>query len=382
MNAKTETPALPEVQGVRTRPGWRRVPALIAIAALLLCTALPCVHAAEERVSLTTGHVDLRIDYDAARSNLLEIVVSDDDQGVELPAASAILVVAESGRIELPGDLPPLGNSGDSLWVIPQSQDPGIVFLGLSAEQNPGGIFSGAIDLRLIDVRGPGNFFFWQSDLGSLNFFFDSSNGFGTDDSFPQLVGGHSHGNWGFTTNGIYFITLQAFGQRIGESTNIFSPPTVFEFHVEPVPTNTNSFQRWQLEQWPNSTDALLIGPEADPDQDGRLNLEEYALGTDPKTFDRDETFTPSIDHQAPTEPSGVEIRLRMRQDRSDVEPTLVAAPDPAGPWSPVDRPAEEVSPGGGASELHRILVWKVPFGVAPAAVRFYRVSYQLKLSL
>lgn len=339
------------------------------------------VDGAEERILLSTGHVDLRIDYDAGRSNLLEILISDDDQGLEFPSTSAVLVVAESARLELPTDLPPLGSAGDSLWVVPQSQDPGIVFLGVSAEHNPAGIFTGALQLRLLDVRGPGDFFFWQSDLGSMSFFLDSSDGFGPEDSFPQLVGGHSHGNWGFTTNGVYFVTLQAVGQRIGETTNIFSPPTVLEFHVEPVPASLSPFQEWQAAHWPDTSDPLKVGPEADPDQDGRKNLEEYALGTDPNLADLELALTPTIRPGPSTEPGGVEIQLRMRRDRTDVEPHLLGAPDPTGPWTHLDLPVEEVQATGDAADQTRILLWKISFGVAPAPVRFYRVGYQLKLN-
>jgi hypothetical protein len=382
LQSELPRPGLLGVQAVYTRPRWQGIPPLVAFAAILLWTAIPQAHAADERVSLTTGHVDLRIDYDAGRSNLLEIVVSDDDHGVELPATSAIIVVSESARLQLPGDLLPLGQSGDSLWIIPQSQDPGIVFLGLSAEHNPGGVFAGAIDLRLVDIRGPGSFFFWQSDLGSLNFFYDSSDGMGLEDSFPQLVGGHSHGNWGFTTNGVYWVTLQAFGQRVGESTNIFSPPTVFEFHVEPVPPATSPFQLWQAEQWPGSSDPSQTAPDADPDHDGRRNLEEYALGTDPRTPDHAAAPAPAIQFTGVADIPGVELRLRLRRDRTDVEPSLVVAPDREGPWTALDLPMQEDPSGGGPGDMERILIWRDAFGVAPAPVRFYRVSYQLKLSL
>ncbi|MCC7375710.1 MAG: choice-of-anchor M domain-containing protein [Verrucomicrobiales bacterium] len=356
--------------------------ASLLVFAVLLATAGTAWSAAEEPVPLRTGHVDLRIDYDAGRSNLLEIVVSVDDHGEELPAESALLMVAEAAKLQLPGDLPPLGKLGDSLWVVPQSQDPAILFLGLSAENNTPSAFDGPLELRLLEVKGPGQVFFWQSDIGTLEFFFDSANGFGPDDTFPMLVGGHNHGNWGFTTNGIYRLTFQAIGRRVGESTNIFSPPTVFEFHVQPVPTNNSPFQIWQAEQWPDSTDPNWIGPEADPDQDGRRNLEEYALGTDPNKPDSPTVATPNIRVSQASGTRGAEIHLQMRRHRDDLDIVLLTASEVHGPWSALNLAAKELPPEIGVPEFERVLSWTDPLEVAPRPNRFYRVRYQLKTSL
>jgi hypothetical protein len=43
------------------------------------------------------------------------------------------------------------------------------------------------------------------------------------------------------------------------------------------------AFQSWQNQHWPGVTDPAIIGPNADPDGDGSVNLLEFALGTLPK---------------------------------------------------------------------------------------------------
>ncbi len=67
----------------------------------------------------------------------------------------------------------------------------------------------------------------------------NSADGISAADHVAVPVGGHAHYNWGFTTNGVHEVVLQAFGQRVGISTNDFSLPTALRFEVEPLPGDT-----------------------------------------------------------------------------------------------------------------------------------------------
>lgn len=61
----------------------------------------------------------------------------------------------------------------------------------------------------------------------------------------------------------------------------------------DPTPTlDPGVFTDWQTLVWPSTTDPLIVGPDADPDQDGRNNLLEWALLLDPKQPD---VFTPTF---------------------------------------------------------------------------------------
>lgn len=59
-----------------------------------------------------------------------------------------------------------------------------------------------------------------------------------------------------------------------------------------PIAINPGSFNDWQAITWPGITAFEVIGPAADPDNDGRNNLLEWALNLDPKVPD---AFTPTF---------------------------------------------------------------------------------------
>jgi surface-anchored protein len=69
----------------------------------------------------------------------------------------------------------------------------------------------------------------------------DTTDGFSEHDTMPLFPGGHSHHNWGFTSNGIVTITLEATGRRLGATTNETSLATTFTFHVLPIPDAPDS---------------------------------------------------------------------------------------------------------------------------------------------
>jgi surface-anchored protein len=292
-------------------------------------TALPPTN----RVFLITEHVDLRADYDPARTDPLRLVVRDGDNRVEHPAAAAVLVAEAAAELTLPADLPPLGQAGEPLWVLPASQDPNLLYLGFSAERNPAGVFDGPLTVRLVALDAPGHFFLWQNTpAGDFLFQMNTRDGLGPDDAVTLPIGAHQHYNWGFTTNGIYRLTLQAEGRRVGETTNLVSEPTTFTFHVRPLPPSP--FQQWQARHWPGETNAAVIGPAADPDDDGYPNLWEYVIGTPPTN--RVPTFGPQpqigLTITAPVSPV---VHFPTLGLPPDVAFCLWTADDLAGPWTP-----------------------------------------------
>lgn len=189
-----------------------------------------------EPAVLTTEHVDIKVVYQPDNStNLLAIYVNDGDHGVRYRGDEAVMVVGEAAEISLPAGTP-LGPEGATLWILPASQNGELLYLGLSAEGLAPGIFSGNLDFRLKAVEGPGHFILYQADLGGLNLRMDSRDGIDDRDRTDLIVGSHEHRNWAFTTNGIYRLTFQAAGRRVGESTNIVGADTTLVFHVLPLP--------------------------------------------------------------------------------------------------------------------------------------------------
>jgi len=190
-----------------------------------------------EPVRLTNEHVDLRVLYVPGTTNELFLVVHDGDARTNYASTNVVLVVREAARTEIPQGFEQFGEPGSPIWILPSSQDPLLLYLGLSGEGLPSGTFAEPPVIHLRNVQAPSAFFVWQfGSGGELNMRMDSRNGIGPDDAISVLVGSHSHFNWGFTSNGVYEVTFQVEGRRIGATTNLVTQPTTFRFEVQPVP--------------------------------------------------------------------------------------------------------------------------------------------------
>jgi surface-anchored protein len=237
---------------------------------------------ADQFEALTREHTDSPcVLYDAATSPPLSLVAWQRDAGLDLPTNQVIFVVREQARLTLPAGTP-FGAAGAPFWILPQSQNVNLLYLGINVERVPSGVFSGPIAIQLKRFDGSGYFMVWQATgPGQYNIRINTRDGLGPVDHFQPLVGAHEHYNWGFSTTGVYSVTFQAVGRRIGETTNITSFESTFLFHVLPLPPPTN-YTTWAKSHWPpgfNPPTTLTIG---NPDGDSFDNLREYALGLSP----------------------------------------------------------------------------------------------------
>jgi surface-anchored protein len=123
---------------------------------------------------------------------------------------------------------------GGPVWILPQYQDPTLLYLGTNNEgTDPGDLLSYmATDPRLphdvavpwirfsvLAVNGPGEFSIFSTDsFGTPTVWVDTAdnpNGhtgapLDGSDALWMIGGGHVHYNWGFTARGYYDITAQA----------------------------------------------------------------------------------------------------------------------------------------------------------------------------
>jgi surface-anchored protein len=124
--------------------------------------------------------------------------------------------------------------AGNTVWILPQYQDPNLLYLGTNDEgTDPGDLLSYmATDPRLphdvavpwikasvVAVRGPGDFSVFSTDsFGNPTVWVDTadnSNGhtggqLDSSDALWLIGGGHVHYNWAFTQRGYYAIDVQA----------------------------------------------------------------------------------------------------------------------------------------------------------------------------
>lgn len=336
----------------------------------LLVFTLPGVGSASNTIEptrFTREHVDLQVVWNpdlAGSTNALSMQVHSEELGLSLAPTNASLVAVEAARLELPAGFDAFGPAGSPFWVLPQSQDPALLYPGFSAEDLPRELFAGRVEIRLLSLEGPGDFFVWQADqFGGIDMAMNSRNGITPEDRVSPLVGGHDHYNFGFSANGLYRVVLQPVARPIGSTTNLYGQPAAFQFAIEPIPTNTvpaSLWERWQAEQFPGVTDARTRGPEADPDQDGAANLLEFATGTVPT--DPRSVLPPTLSRSGT---DSVQLSLPVIAERiPELRLVVVSARDLAGPWT--EEPENEFSgvplrtwtellPPGVSRRFHRI---------------------------
>lgn len=333
-------------------------------------------------VVLTRGHLDLAIAYraDAEWPLSLQLVDGDSVPPRRFAATNVVLQIPENARRELPADIPPLGGVGDPIWLLSASPSEEVPFLGISAEGMAASGLTGAIQFRLLGAEGPGAIFLWQAEAGALTFWMNSRDGYGPEDQFAQPVGGHSHANWGFSEPGVYRLTLQASGRRVGDSTPLLSEPTPVTFHVLPLPPPAKTpFERWCEVWWPGQAGGANQSPDADPDGDGRCNLLEYAQDTDPTVVDP----TPTDWMKVQFERAGAEfgragVRFRRPTSATDLEVHLLLADEVSGPWTRVE--SLRVTSG----EEDRGMLFESLWDPRPPGAMtsgWYRLGFELKAS-
>ncbi len=211
--------------------------------------------AAATPVYYTSGHADLGLAaYDDAEGvDFLELHLhvhagatvdgSPLASGAEYAPDEAIIVVPFTSQIARPADpvWAAVGvDAGEVFWYLPQTQTASVPFLGIGAEDAAGGTFDNdQLELRLLDLSGPGEFSVWQTDTWGQTNFFISTEINGRDNPTANRVTGlltpsHGHYGWGFSLPGTYQTTFKVYGTINGV------PQTdqgTFTFQVAPEPS-------------------------------------------------------------------------------------------------------------------------------------------------
>lgn len=177
-------------------------------------TAGPAAAWAQEPVVLSVGHTDaLDVHFEDGQ---LKLLVKDDTgpSTVVRDPADVILRALPPSAVEVPDD--PrygfLGEPGDDVWVLPQVQDPALLWPGWSTERLPGGTFVGnQATLTLVEVAGPGTVSVFAVDpFGNPVVRWRAQGGTVDPDAITVPIPTHAHANWAFGAQGEYTLTFQA----------------------------------------------------------------------------------------------------------------------------------------------------------------------------
>lgn len=200
-------------------------------AALLVAVSAP----AQAAVVISSGHVDV-VDIEYENSEL-DLILHDEsvEPPVERDPADVVLEALPGAKTTVPDDpqYAFLGSAGSDVWILPQTQDPALLWAGFSAEELPGGVFAGdKVTLKLVSVAGPAGSklaVFDTDPFGSPVVIYDSAS---LPGSFEVPTGLHHHSNWGFTKAGDYTLTFQASG-TLTDGTVKTSPAVAYHFQVD-----------------------------------------------------------------------------------------------------------------------------------------------------
>ena len=185
------------------------------------------------RLVFDRGELDMEVAYE---DGVFELVLLDEVNNLEIEAADVLLTGTAATLEPVPNSkaFGFLGNPGERIFILPQDEQEGVLFLGIAGDEIPAGEFrNDSVGLNLVQITGPGDVFLYATDaFGTPEAFYNSADGIDESDVFPVKVGGHSHQNWGFSAAGEYEVILQASGVKAGNEESVVSEPVAFFFHV------------------------------------------------------------------------------------------------------------------------------------------------------
>lgn len=191
----------------------RLVAGAVAAALAVSAVAVPASPvSAAGTVVLSAGHTDaVDVRYTDGR---LALKVRDDtvSPAVTRDPADVTFQVLPAARTEVP-DIEAfafLGAPGTAIWMLPQVQEPALLWPGWNTTGLDAGVFGGdKVTISLVGAEGPGAVtVFDTSSLGEPNIRFRSSDGL--PDAIAVPVHTHAHASWVFGAVGRYTLTFQA----------------------------------------------------------------------------------------------------------------------------------------------------------------------------
>lgn len=175
----------------------------------------------------TAGHSDIGVEYEGGSSFRVfydfgsDAVIDGIPNGsppriADLDSGDATVIVSDAAQMTAPGGGIPFLSvaAGDPVWILPQSNTPGLPFLGFAVtEELEPSDWATPITFTLTGFSGPagGEFAVWQTgSFGGTTVFMQTNDGVSGADAASKAAGVHDHFNLGFSAPGVYDITLTA----------------------------------------------------------------------------------------------------------------------------------------------------------------------------
>ena len=191
--------------------------------------------------TLSDGHIDIfEVHYDSSVvPTEFALHIHDHDTGSHVEPGDVILQVNESSFFPSPGGLAAV--LGASAYILPSTQEVGMVYGGISAA-GPLGVFQNnrfRIQMVSVGSTNPGNFALYRfTGGGTLQVGLQTLGGSVSVNEVSVPIGGHEHWNWGFSAPGIYTFGFKGLGTKSADFSVLETSTEIFTFHVIPEPTS------------------------------------------------------------------------------------------------------------------------------------------------
>ncbi|MDG4820504.1 choice-of-anchor M domain-containing protein [Asanoa sp. WMMD1127] len=125
-----------------------------------------------------------------------------------------------------------LGAAGDPVWILPQTQDPDLIWAGLGTEEIDAGVLRADTVNVTFAVLGPGDVAVYTENAFGLPADILVDTGDGQPDTFALPTGDHLHANWAFEEPGTYRITVAVTG-RLAATGRPVADAGLYRFEVQ-----------------------------------------------------------------------------------------------------------------------------------------------------
>lgn len=184
---------------------------------------------------LDTGHVDafeVTIDGNDLVMSLKDDTFLHADEIVYRDPSEVLFQVLPDAATDVPdgSDFAFLGDAGDTVYMLPMTQDPNLLWPGWSTERIRSSEIDGQVELSITALDGPGELkLFTSGTFGGNEVLVDSADGL--PDSWGVNVPAHVHANWAFTQTGRYTMTVRA-DATLADGTSATTGDVTYTWHV------------------------------------------------------------------------------------------------------------------------------------------------------